>query len=308
VSRPGRLDGRTCLIVGGTSGIGLASAGRFLLEGARVVVAGRSPETVRGALDQLAPFGPAWEYTLELANGEGEVAKLFEFALDVLGGRLDILFHVAGISGRRFGDGPLHECSSEGWEHVMQINAYGVFLTNRAAVRLMLDQPLDATGLRGTVVNVGSVLDRAPSPAHFGTLAYAASKGAVRALTLAAAARYAPDRVRFNLLAPGLIDTPMAARAASDSQIRSYLAAKQPMAGGPGSAADVAEAALYLCEPASRFVTGAELVVDGGWCVSEGVREGDGAGEVSLLPDREGEPVSFPPRAKGRPGGVGGSP
>jgi NAD(P)-dependent dehydrogenase (short-subunit alcohol dehydrogenase family) len=275
VSPPGRLDGRTCLIVGGTGGIGLASARRFLMEGARVVVAGRPSESGLPALDQLTPLGSAWEYRLELAEGERDVAKLFAFALDVVGGRLDILFHVAGISGRRFGDGPLHECSNEGWEHVMRINAFGVFLTNREAVRLMLDQPLDVTGLRGTVLNMGSVLDRAPSPAHFGTLAYAASKGAVRALTLGAAARYASNRIRFNLVAPGLIDTPMAARAASDAHIRSYLAGKQPMAGGPGSASDVAEAALYLCEPASRFVTGAELVVDGGWCVSEGVREGD---------------------------------
>ena len=151
----------------------------------------------------------------------------------------------------------------------MRTNAQGVFLTNRAAVRVMLDQPLDATGLRGTVVNVGSVVDRSPSPVHFGTLAYAASKGAVRALTLAAAARYAADRIRFNLLAPGLIDTPMAARAVNDARIRPYLASKQPIAGGPGTADDVAEAALYLCEPASRFVTGAELVVDGGWSVSD---------------------------------------
>ena len=119
-------------------------------------------------------------------------------------------------------------------------------------------------------MNVGSVLDRSPSPAYFGTLAYAASKGAVRALTMSAASRYAPDRIRFNLLAPGLIDTPMAARAANDARIRSYLATKQPITGGIGSAEDVAEAALYLCEPASRFVTGAELVVDGGWCVREG--------------------------------------
>ena len=141
----------------------------------------------------------------------------------------------------------------------------------------MLKQPLDAGGLRGTVVNVGSVLDRSPSPEHFGTLAYAASKGAVRAMTLAAAARYAPDRIRFNLLVPGLIDTPMAARAANDARLRPYLAAKQPLAGGPGTAADVAEAALYLCEPASRFVTGTELIVDGGWCVSEGrVRDDEG--------------------------------
>jgi NAD(P)-dependent dehydrogenase (short-subunit alcohol dehydrogenase family) len=69
-----------------------------------------------------------------------------------------------------------------------------------------------------------------------------------------------------------LIDTPMATRAVNDLAIRPYVAARQPIAGGPGAAADVAEAALYLCEPAARFVTGAELVVDGGWCVSAGDR------------------------------------
>jgi NAD(P)-dependent dehydrogenase (short-subunit alcohol dehydrogenase family) len=81
------------------------------------------------------------------------------------------------------------------------------------------------------------------------------------------------------LLAPGLIDTPMAARVVNDDRLKAYVASKQPMIGGPGSADDVAEAALYLCEPASRHVTGAELVVDGGWCVSEGLREGEAPSE-----------------------------
>ena len=279
MTRPGRLDGRSCLIVGGTSGIGLASASRFLEEGARVVVTGREPDVGRAALALLTSLGSVSEFTLELAEGEEGVARMFAFALDALNGRLDVLLHVAGISGRKFGDGPLHECSSDGWERVMRTNAQGVFLTNRAAVWVMLNQTLDATGLRGTIVNVGSVVDRSPSPVHFGTVAYAASKGAVRALTLAAAARYAPDRIRFNLLAPGLIDTPMAARVVNDDRLKAYVASKQPMTGGPGSADDVAEAALYLCEPASRHVTGAELVVDGGWCVSEGLREGEAPSE-----------------------------
>jgi NAD(P)-dependent dehydrogenase (short-subunit alcohol dehydrogenase family) len=169
----------------------------------------------------------------------------------------------------------------------MHVNAFSAFLTNRAAVRVMLQQSLDESRLRGTILNVGSVLDRSPSPIHFGTLAYAASKGALRALTLTCAAQYAADRIRFNLLVPSLIDTPMSARATGDLRIRSYLSAKQPLAGGPGSAEDVAEAALYLCEPGSRFVTGAELLVDGGWCVSEGT-PGDGVQRESEAPP---EPV-----------------
>ncbi len=181
----GRLDGRTCLIVGGTGGIGLSSARRFLEEGARVVVAGRPPENGWPVLDELRRLGLVWEIDIELSDGEASVARLFEYTVEILAGRLDVLLHVAGISGRKFGDGALHECSSEAWMRVMQVNAQGAFHTNREAVRTMRKQPLDAWGLRGTV-------------------------------------------------------------------------------------RDVAEGALYLCEPASRFVTGAELTVDGGWCVSEG--------------------------------------
>jgi NAD(P)-dependent dehydrogenase (short-subunit alcohol dehydrogenase family) len=268
-SRAGRLVGRGCLIVGGTSGIGLVTARRFLEEGARVVVSGRTPEERDAALEHLNPLGSVRVIAADVTRLDA-VTALCSAALEFLGGRLDILFHVAGISGRPFGDGPLDECSLAGWDAVLETNAKGVFLTNQAAVRQMRAQPIDDHGLRGTVLNMGSVLAWSPSPDDFGTYAYAASKGAVHAMTLAAAARYARDRVRFNLLAPGLIDTPMAARAVANPAIRAYLATKQPLAGGPGTSLDCAEAALYLCEPASRFVTGTVLTIDGGWCVSEG--------------------------------------
>lgn len=153
---------------------------------------------------------------------------------------------------------------------MLDVNARGTFLTNQAVLRQMLTQELDAAGLRGSIVNIGSVLCTHPSPTHFNTIAYAASKGAVRAMTLTAASRYAQDRIRFNLLCPGLIDTPMAVRAIKDPRIQTYLQTKQPMTNGPGTAEDVAEAALYLSEPASRFVTGIVLNVDGGWSISEG--------------------------------------
>ena len=265
----GRLEGRNCLIVGGTGGIGLASARRFLNEGARVVVTGRTGAEAEAASNELQGLGPVWATAAEVTDADS-IGTAFEAAMSWFGGRLDVLFHVAGISGRSLGDGPLHECSADGWDAVLSANTRGTFLTNRAAVRQMLAQPVDATGVRGAVLNMGSVLAESPSPEFFGTVAYAASKGAVRALTLASAARFAADRVRFNLLCPGLIETPMSARAVNDPRIRAYLATRQPLSGGPGVADDCAGAALYLCEAASRFVTGVELNVDGGWSVSEG--------------------------------------
>lgn len=261
-----RLKGRTCLIVGGTGGIGAACARRFAAEGARVAVTGVE---VADAQPSTSIDGALPTFSLDCRHAPS-VESRFAQAVAQLGGRLDILLHVAGISGRRFGDGPLDECSVEGWDEVMTTNARAVFLTNRAAVSLMRKQEPDSAGLRGTVVNVGSVLAYSPAPELFGTVAYAASKAAIHALTLAAASRYASEKIRFSVLAPGLIDTPMAQRAVSDPRICSYLVTKQPMTEGPGVPDDCAEAALFLCEPASRFVTGVVLEVAGGWSLSEG--------------------------------------
>lgn len=264
----GRLAGVSCLIVGGTSGIGLASARRFLEEGARLVVTGR---TAAFATEEWA-FGRALGHSNILqaeVSDASSLAEAFRQAITLLGGRIDVLFHVAGISGRQFGDGPLHECSLDAWDRVLDTNARGVFLSNQLALRQMMVQEPDAWGLRGTIVNTGSVLAHSPSPRFFGTYAYAASKGAIRAMTLCAAARYAGDKIRFNLLSPALIDTPMSQRAVENPAIHAYLAVKQPLGEGAGLPSDCAEAALFLCEPSSRFLTGVELNVDGGWCVSE---------------------------------------
>ena len=259
----------TCLIVGGTGGIGLASARRFLQEGARLVVSGRGDGSADSAREQLVELGPVIALVADLADPDA-IAGLVPRAVESLGGRLDILFHVAGMSGRKFGDGPLDACTDGGWDTTLDINARSVFLTNRAAVRQMRGQPIDKAGLRGSVLNTGSILGQSPSPRLFNTFAYSAAKGALRSMTLNAAATYAAERIRFNLVVPGLVDTPMAARSTSDPRILHYLRTKQPLAAGPGHDDDVAEAALYLCEPASRFVTGTILAVDGGWSLSEG--------------------------------------
>jgi NAD(P)-dependent dehydrogenase (short-subunit alcohol dehydrogenase family) len=178
-------------------------------------------------------------------------------------GRVDALFNVAGISGRRYGDGPLHECSAEGWDRTMESNVRTMFLMSRAVLRHWME-----TGGSGAILNMASVLAASPEPKHFATHAYAASKGAVVALTRSMASYYSRNGIRVNAIAPGLVATPMSARAQTDAAVLEFIATKQPLAGGILEPGDIAEAALFLLGARSRHVTGLVLTVDGGWSVA----------------------------------------
>jgi NAD(P)-dependent dehydrogenase (short-subunit alcohol dehydrogenase family) len=259
----GRLANKRCLIVGGTTGLGQAAAGRFLEEGVRLVIAGRSADKGTAAVAALERRGSVRFVPCDAAD-PGQVERLFTEAAAFLGG-LDVLYHVAGVSGRGDGDGPLHECTDAGWQATIDANLKSTFLTNRAAVRHFLSHKQS-----GIILNMASVLGFSPSPHYFDTYAYAATKGGIIAMSRLAAARYAPDGIRVNVIAPGLIDTPMSARACQDPAIREFLRTKQPLAGGPGRPEDCSDAAVFLCSDEARLVTGVVLPVDGGWCVSEG--------------------------------------
>jgi NAD(P)-dependent dehydrogenase (short-subunit alcohol dehydrogenase family) len=258
-----RLGKKRSLIVGGTGGIGLAAARRFLEEGARLVVAGLPGEDSAAAVASLRELGLCSFVACDARDGR-QVEDLFAEAVRQLGG-LDILYHVAGASGRRHGDGPLHVCSDEGWEATLAGNLTSTFRTNRAAVRQYLKQSSP-----GTILNMASVLAISPSPRYFDTCAYAAAKGAIIAMSRSAAARYAASGIRVNVIAPGLIDTPTSARAVSDPVIVRFLHNKQPLKPGPGQPDDCSDAAVFLCSDEARFVTGVVLPVDGGWCISDG--------------------------------------
>jgi NAD(P)-dependent dehydrogenase (short-subunit alcohol dehydrogenase family) len=263
-----QLANKRCLIVGGTTGIGRAAAQRFLQEGARVLIVGRSQEKGTAACRELATIGPVQFVSCDVTDSK-QVKDLSHLALDFLGG-LDVLYHVAGISGRKFGDGPLHECTDAGWQATMDANLKSTFLTNRAAVSHFL-----AIGQRGVILNMASVLAFSPSPKYFDTAAYAATKGGIIAMSRLAAARYAADKIRVNVIAPSLIDTPMAQRACHDEPTLNFLRSKQPLRQGPGLPEDCTGAAVFLCSDAASFITGTVLPVDGGWCVSEGQWEED---------------------------------
>jgi len=237
----GKLDGKVVLITGAT-GIGAATARLAQSEGASVFTASLDGES----------------YTGDLSLEENAIAAV-EGCLKECG-RIDGLFNVAGISGRRFGDGPLHDCTVEAWDTLMSVNVRSLFLVSREVVRHMLEKKRG-----GSIVNMASVLAISPEPQRFATHAYATGKGAIIALTTSAASYYGKDGIRFNALAPGLVQTPMSKRAQESPEIQDYIRGKQPLAGGFIEAGDVAAAALFLLSDESRYITGEVLTVDAGW-------------------------------------------
>jgi len=260
-----RLRDRVCLVTGST-GIAAASARRLAAEGASVVVVSRTAEHARSLADELEATGGTAVWSAADLTVEAEVDAAIAAAVTGFG-RIDGLFAVAGGSGRRFGDGPIHELSPAGWDRTLELNLRSQALTCRAVVRQMLAQPPNSSGTRGSILLMGSVTASDPAPEFFATHAYAAAKGATTALMTTMAATYAADRIRVNAVAPAVTDTPMAARASGDARIRAFNLRRQPLAGEMMDPDEVAHAAVYFLSDESRVVTGQLLKIDGGWSV-----------------------------------------
>ena len=260
-----KLSGKVLVVIGGTSGLGLSAARVFVREGARLVVVGRGAEKIQAVEREL---GSAVAGLTADAMQSDTAACAIALAVEKFGG-FHGLYHVAGGSGRKQGDGPLHELTDEGWQFTLNENLTSLLYSNRAAVRQFLAQ-----GRGGTVLNMGSVLGWSPSPQFFATHAYATAKAGIVGLTQTAAAHYAKDNIRFNVLAPALVATPMSERAQADTAILNFIRTKQPLDGGRiGRPEDLDAAAVFFMSDDSKFVTGQVLAVDGGWCVSEGQHE-----------------------------------
>lgn len=256
------MQGSCIVIIGGTGGMGLSTARACVQAGARVVVTGRDPSHAEEAIRLL---GTGSRVLLSDATEEGSAEAAIEACIETFGGFTG-LYHVAGGSGRKWGDGPLHEMTLEGWQQTFALNLNSLMLSNRAAVRTFLKQ-----GKGGAILNMGSVLGFSPSPGHFATHAYAAAKSAVMGFSKSLAAYYAKDDIRVNVIAPALVDTPMATRAVNNPDIRRFIARKQPLDGGrTGLPADLDGLATLLLSDAGRYITGQVIAVDGGWTVSEG--------------------------------------
>ena len=256
------LSQKTIVVIGGTTGIGLSAARALVRSGARVVAVGRNPKNVEKADEVLGTNAIAMSGN---ASDPETAPRAIDKARTDLGG-FHGLYHVAGGSGRSKGDGPLHAVTDEGWQYTLEQNLTSLFYSNRAAIQALLD-----SGSSGAVLNMGSVLGFSPSPVHFSSHAYAACKAAIVGLTRSAASAYAKNNIRFNVIAPALVETPMSQRAQDDGRIMNFIRTKQPLDGGRiGLPEDLDSAAVYLLSDQARFVTGQTLTVDGGWSVTEG--------------------------------------
>jgi NAD(P)-dependent dehydrogenase (short-subunit alcohol dehydrogenase family) len=250
------------IIITGSTGIGAETARLAAALGARLLIA---------TGDELSGFELAAETRAECWAGD---LTLPHSADSVLAqclskfGRVDGLFNVAGLSGRRFGDGPVHEIQDDAWHTTLSHNLTVTFRMCRAVTGRMLEQKPAESGERGSIVNIGSVLVESPEPRHFATHAYAAAKGAVAAMSKSMAAFYAPHGIRVNLIAPGLVRTPAGERTHTDPAFQEFVRKKQPLNSGMIEVADVARAALFLLGGESRSMTGEVLTIDGGWRLS----------------------------------------
>ena len=252
------LNDKKIVVIGGTSGIGLSATRAFVAQGAAVVAVGLEP------IVNPDPEGRV-HWLVGDAREESTARIAVKICQEQFGG-FDGLYHVAGGSGRRFGDGPLHEMTPEAWEQTFQLNLTSLMYSNRAAVKALMDM-----GRGGSILNLSTALAYAPAPDYFTTHAYAAAKAAVIGFVKSTASYYARLNIRINAIAPGLVETPMSQRAMGNEAILRYVSARQPLDGGrPGQPEDLDGAAVYFMADASRFTTGQILAVDGGWGVSEG--------------------------------------
>ncbi len=253
-----RLQGKVALISGGARGMGAEEARLFAQEGAKVVIG-----------DVLDEEGSKTEAEINESGGEALFVRLdvtqeeaWRRAVEATVarfGKLDVLVNNAGIGSGRPGARPvaLEDASEEDWNQVMDVNAKGVFLGTKHAILAMRE----AEG--GSIINISSIAGIVALPGSRGSGAYNASKGAVRVLTKFTAIQYASEGIRCNSVHPGWIDTPFTEIAMADPEGRARMVGYTPL-GRVGVPRDIAYGVLFLASDESSYMTGSELVIDGG--------------------------------------------
>ena len=256
-----RLEGKVALISGGARGQGAAEARLFVQEGAAVVIGDILDDEGMKLEAEIRELGGQITFVhLDVTDAEQWTSAVNEAVTHY--GKLDILVNNAGIGSTNIGgvQAPrIHDAPEEVWDQIMDVNGKGVFLGTRAALPAML-----ANG-SGSIINISSIAGMVGlGPGSGAGSAYASSKGAVRLLTKSTAVQYALDGIRCNSVHPGYIDTAMTSRMMSEPGMREMRIAATPL-GRIGTVDDIANGVLFLASDESSFMTGSELVIDGGY-------------------------------------------
>ena len=245
-----RLEGKVALISGGARGQGAVEARMFAEEGARVVIGDILDEQGRQTEAELQELGYNVTYVHLDVTSESDWEAAVQSAVDSYG-KLDVLLNNAGILIRK----NIEETTEEDWDRIFAVNAKGVFLGTRAAIPAMRD----AGG--GSIINISSTAGLVGSPN--GSASYTATKGAVRLFTKSTAIQHAREGIRCNSIHPGPIETDMIADTLNDPANMALRMQRLPL-GRVGKPSEIAYGAIYLASDESSFVTGSELVIDGG--------------------------------------------
>ncbi|WP_428486239.1 SDR family NAD(P)-dependent oxidoreductase [Rhodopila sp.] len=257
-----RLASKVAIVTGGASGIGAETARVFAHQGASVVLCDVQDELGQAVAKEITDAGGVAEYQRLDVCSESAWAALVE-AAEAKYGKVDVLGNIAGISGRPTGvtvqtgtiaGTSLTDQTLEGWNRIMEVNATGVFLGTRGVIAAMQR----AGG--GSVINISSICGIVGS---FANAAYHASKGAVRIFSKSVAIQYAKDQIRVNSIHPGFVDTPMARPGLLGNESGKARMDATPL-GRFGKPIDIAMGCLYLASDEAAWVTGSELVIDGG--------------------------------------------
>ena len=245
-----RIEGKVALISGGARGQGAAEAKLFAQEGAKVVFGDILDDQGKQVEAEINEAGGEALYVHLDVTQEADWESAVETAVSRYG-KLDILVNNAGITIRK----NVEDTTEEDWDRIMAINAKGVFLGIKQAIPAMRQSG------GGSIINISSTAGLVGSP--YSGASYAATKGAVRLLTKATAIQYAKEGIRCNSVHPGLLETPMTKDMLADAAHREERTARIPL-GRIGTAEDIAYGVLYLASDEASFITGSELVIDGG--------------------------------------------
>jgi 2-dehydro-3-deoxy-D-gluconate 5-dehydrogenase len=248
------ITGKVAIVTGGNGGIGLAMAQGIASCGADVVIAGRNPEKAGPALESLRVLGARAEFIGADVTKKPDCQRLVDETVATFG-RVDILVNNAGTSIRKMPQ----DFTEEEWHHVLDTNLTGAFLCSQVAYHTMV-----AAG-GGKMINIGSMMSLFGAP--YAT-PYASSKGGIVQMTRALATAWAKDNIQVNAVLPGWIDTDLTKRARQQVQGLHDSVEKRTPQGRWGMPSDLAGIAAFLASPASDFVTGTAIPVDGGFSVA----------------------------------------